>query len=282
MRSSRPRRRSSSEVEREQHVVPTARVDASTEPRGAAATGERPAGALEGISKEVKAAFGRRRRLTSHLASRRASHSYGYVLLAIGVTFVFVATAPDGAWSTSTLVLLESGTMIVALWTSGLSRAGSWLNIGFLSLAVGLATANLIWSGQALTGVLGIVSALLAFGIAAVIAGSIVIQGEVNAQSVTGAICVYLLLGMIFMFLYGVAAALGDNPFFAQGTDGTRSLRLYFSYVTLATLGYGDYTPRSDLGHTLAIVEALIGQLYLVTVVALLVARMNTRRDREK
>jgi hypothetical protein len=108
-----------------------------------------------------------------------------------------------------------------------------------------------------------------------------VIQGEVNAQSVTGAICVYLLLGMIFMFLYGVAAALGDNPFFAQGTDGTRSLRLYFSYVTLATLGYGDYTPRSDLGHTLAIVEALIGQLYLVTVVALRVTRMKPGGRRE-
>jgi Ion channel len=230
---------------------------------------------------QVAAAFTRRRRLTSHLASRRASHSHGYVLLAIGVTFVFAATAPDGAWSTSTLVLLESGTMIVALWTSGLARAGSWLNIGFLALAIGLATANLIWSGKALTGVLGIVSALLAFGIAGVIAGSVVIQGEVNAQSVTGAICVYLLLGIIFMFVYGVAAALGDNPFFAQGTDGTRSLRLYFSYVTLATLGYGDYTPKSDFGHTLAIVEALIGQLYLVTVVALLVARLNPRRDRE-
>jgi hypothetical protein len=98
---------------------------------------------------------------------------------------------------------------------------------------------------------------------------------------VTGAICVYLLLGIIFMFIYGTAAALGDNPFFAQGTDGTRPLRLYFSFVTLATLGYGDYTPASDLGHTLAIVEALIGQLYLVTVVALLVARMRPGHKRE-
>ena len=61
----------------------------------------------------------------------------------------------------------------------------------------------------------------------------------------------------------------------AQGTDGTVSLRLYFSYVTLATLGYGDYTAAGDLGHTLAIVEALFGQLYLVTVVAVLVSRLG-------
>jgi len=224
----------------------------------------------------------RRHRVLGHLAARRASHSFGYVLLAIGVTFLFAATAPDGAWSTSTLVLLESGTMMIALWTSGLARAGSGINVAFLCLAIGLATADLIWGGDVLTGVLGIVSALLALGIVGVIAASVVVKGEINAQSVIGAICVYLLLGMIFMYIYGVVAALGDGAFFSQGTDGTRSLRLYFSYVTLATLGYGDYTPKSNLGHTLAIVEALFGQIYLVTVVALLVARLGPRRAKEE
>ena len=84
------------------------------------------------------------------------------------------------------------------------------------------------------------------------------------------------------MFVYGAVAAFGDDAFFAQGTDGTRSLRLYFSYVTLATLGYGDYTPTSNFGHTVAIIEALFGQLYLVTVVALLVARLNPRRAAQR
>jgi Ion channel len=221
----------------------------------------------------------RRARLRHHLASRRASHSFGFVLLAIAATFVFAATAPDGTWSTSILVLLESGTMIIALWTSGLARARSRLNVGFLCLAIGLATAQLIWGGNVLTSVLGLFSALLALAIIGVIAGSVVVKGEINAQSVTGAVCVYLLLGIVFMYVYGVIAVVGDDPFFAQGTDGTRSLRLYFSYVTLATLGYGDYTPKDDLGHTLAIVEALFGQIYLVTVVALLVARLRPRRE---
>jgi hypothetical protein len=54
-------------------------------------------------------------------------------------------------------------------------------------------------------------------------------------------------------------------------------LRLYFSFVTLATLGYGDYTAAGELGRTLAIVEALVGQLYLVTVIAVLVSRMRRR-----
>ena len=71
----------------------------------------------------------------------------------------------------------------------------------------------------------------------------IVDQGEANVKAVTGAVCVYVLIGMLFVFLYGVIAAVSSGDFFAQGTDGTRSLRLYFSFVTLATLGYGDYTP---------------------------------------
>jgi hypothetical protein len=81
------------------------------------------------------------------------------------------------------------------------------------------------------------------------------------------------------VFVYGAVATLGDGSFFLQGTDGTRALRTYFSYVTLATLGYGDYTPAGNLGHALAVVEALLGQLYLVTVVALLVARLRPARD---
>ena len=71
----------------------------------------------------------------------------------------------------------------------------------------------------------------------------VVDQGEANVKAVTGAVCVYVLIGLLFVFLYGVIAVVSSGDFFAQGTDGTRSLRLYFSFVTLATLGYGDYTP---------------------------------------
>ena len=104
-------------------------------------------------------------------------------------------------------------------------------------------------------------------------------QGEANVQTVTGAICIYVLIGLLFVFLYGVLAVLGSGNFFAQGTDGTRSLRLYFSFVTLSTLGYGDYTAAGELGRTLAIVEALLGQLYLVTVIAVLVSRMRRKES---
>lgn len=207
-----------------------------------------------------------------------ATHSYWAVLAAIGVAFLFAALAPDGDWATSVLVLLQTGTLVLALWTAGWrvvdSRPTLALVVGGSIVAVG----NLVSSGRALSGVVGIVSGLLTIAIAVVIAAGAISQGEVNTRSVAGAICVYVLIGLTFVFLFGVVAALGHGAFFAQGTDGTRALRLYFSFVTLATLGYGDYTPAGDLGHTLAVLEALIGQLYLVTVVAVVVTRIGHPR----
>jgi hypothetical protein len=119
---------------------------------------------------------------------------------------------------------------------------------------------------------------VLAAVIIVVIARGVIDQGEVNSQSIVGAICIYLLLGILFSFAYGSAAKLGSGFFFAQGTDGTPAIRLYFSYVTMATVGYGDYTAAGDFGRALAALEGLLGQLYLVTVVALLVGRMGPRR----
>ena len=211
---------------------------------------------------------------TATSPGRRASHSYGYVLLLIGATFFFTATAPDDAWATSTLVLLQTVTLCVALWTSGLARAGSLLNVACLVRSrCWSAVTGLFWAGSTVAGLLALLAGVLTIAIVLVLALSIVDQGEINAQSITGAICIYILLGMIFLFIYGAAAAFGHGAFFAQGTDGTRALRLYFSYVTLATLGYGDYTPAGNFGHALAVIEALLGQLYLVTVVAVLVSR---------
>jgi hypothetical protein len=136
-----------------------------------------------------------------------------------------------------------------------------------------------LFGGTAFEALVGILSGVLTVATILTVALGIIDQGEANVQAVTGAVCVYVLIGMLFVFLYGVLAVLGSGNFFAQGTDGTRSLRLYFSFVTLATLGYGDYTPAGELGRTLAIVEALFGQLYLVTVIAVLVSRMRRKES---
>jgi Ion channel len=222
---------------------------------------------------------GRRVALRTRVGRLRAAHSYRVVLLLIAAVFVFASVAGDAGWTSSILLLLAAATLATAIWTSGLGSLHSRAVIAVLAAAAALAVAVLIWDKADMAAAAAVATAVLFLATIVAIAIGVVDQNEVNAQSVTGAVCIYLLFGIVFVFVYGSMAVLGSGDFFAQGTDGTRALRLYFSYVTLATLGYGDYTPAGNLGHSLAVVEALLGQLYLVTVLALLVSRMRGRRE---
>jgi Ion channel len=99
--------------------------------------------------------------------------------------------------------------------------------------------------------------------------------GRVRVEAVMGVLSLYILLGMLFSFVYAAIDRLGGDPFFAGGQEATVSHCLYFSFTTLTTVGYGDFVARSDLGHTLAVFEALVGQIYLVTVVSLIVGNLG-------
>ena len=213
----------------------------------------------------------------ARVARVRASHSYGLVLALIGVSFVFMSVAPNSTWADSVLLLLQSITLVTALWTSGVARTDSTLSLSLVALAGLAALGLLVFGGNGFASAVGLLSGVLTVATIGTVALGVVDQGEANVRAVTGAVCVYVLIGLLFVFIYGVLAKLGSGDFFAQGTDGTRLLRLYFSFVTLATLGYGDYTPAGSLGRTLAVIEALTGQLYLVTVIAVLVSRMRAR-----
>jgi hypothetical protein len=219
------------------------------------------------------------RPLRRRVDADRASRSFGMVLALIVITFVFAASASDAVWTIGVLVMLQGLTLLAAIWTSGLARTRSWLVAGLavMAIAIALAVVSSLNPGLDLRGAVGLVAGVLTVCIVAVIGSSIVRSNEVNAQTILGAICIYLLLGMIFLFAFGAVADIGSAAFFSQGGDGTRALRLYFSYVTLATLGYGDYTPATNIGHMLAVVEALLGQIYLVTVIAVLVSRLRIR-----
>jgi Ion channel len=215
----------------------------------------------------------------SRVARLRASHSYGAVLILIAVSFIFIAAAPDSDWAVSVLVLLQCATLLLALLTSGLGQDRRPA-IPLAAIAGAAAVSVHLFEGDTAGGVVAVLDAFLVAAAIAVVALGVVDQGEVNAQSIMGALCIYLLLGMVFTFAYNAVTLLEDGAFFANGSDGTPFERLYFSYVTLATLGYGDYTAGGTLGRSLAVFEVLIGQLFLVTAVALLVGTLVAGRQR--
>jgi len=96
---------------------------------------------------------------------------------------------------------------------------------------------------------------------------------NVTADVIFGAIVVYLLMALMWSFMYSVVEDLHPGSFIIpEGPiKDSRFLFTYFSFVTLATLGYGDITPLTAPACSLSILEAIIGQIYLVVVVAWLV-----------
>ena len=218
-------------------------------------------------------------RVGTRLERLHASHSYGFVLLLVLVSFVFTALMTDSSTSEAVLVLIEASILVIALWTSGLPFrrfAIPLILLAAVSAAVGLIAVDTSFARNSAA----VVELAFLVGAACAIGAGVVDQGDVNSQSVLGALSIYVTVGMLFTVIYGALADVGEAPFFAQGTDGDPATRLYFSFVTLATLGYGDYSPAGDVGRMMAVIEALIGQLYLVTVVALIVGNLGRHRER--
>ena len=127
----------------------------------------------------------------------------------------------------------------------------------------------------------GLVGLLLAVVAPIVILRRIVLSPTITIRLVLGALAIYLFLGLAYSYLFPLVATLTRAPFFVQTPTPNASDFVYFSYTTLATLGYGDYTAATSLGRMVSVSEALIGQLYLVSAVALLVGNVGRtlRRD---
>ncbi len=207
----------------------------------------------------------------------RASHQYFPVLAAIVAEFIFIAAAPNEAWTAGVLALLQGGVLFLALWTAGLAQDRR-PHVPLAAVVITAGLAAIVIRNATSEGLVAILNTVLITATIVVLGAGVIDQGKVNVKSITGAVCIYLLLGFTFFFFYGAVAALGDGPFFANGSDGTSFERLYFSFVTLATLGYGDYTAGGTLGRSLAVAEVLIGQLFLVTAVGLLVGLLVLAR----
>lgn len=217
-------------------------------------------------------------------AWRRHTHpdgyAYGWLLGLILLSLAFQLGAPDREWARLLTIVLQSTTVIAALWVSGSPR---WLvrAAGAATLLAVLGTTGvLIGSGELGAGSSRGVGLMLVVLAPAAIVTGIVRQarasGAINVRTMFGVLCIYLLIGMAFSFAYGIIAAVDDGGFFAEIRGGDQADFLYFSFVTLTTTGFGDLTAADALGRSLAITEALIGQIYLVTVVALIVSHIGT------
>ena len=101
----------------------------------------------------------------------------------------------------------------------------------------------------------------------------------VTFNAVAGSLAIYLSIGLIFAWIIGFVGEVSSTPYFAQRGPVTQGDKVYFSFTALTTTGFGDFTPATPVGHALAVIEMLTGQLYLVTVIGLLIGNFAARRS---
>jgi hypothetical protein len=217
-------------------------------------------------------------RALARAGDRAEAKRYGIALMLLVLAIVATAFVDHGAWA-KLLVLAFEG--VALLFLVDTADAGPRVVL-VARIVVGLGLAGVAIA--AISGGSGPDAGKSAFAsvglLLAIVAPVVVVRDlrreqEVNLQVAMGVLVVYLLLGMFFVFVYQLVERFSP-PFFAQvsGTPDPVDFT-YFSYVTLATIGYGDLTARSDLGRMLAVSEGLVGQLYLVSVVALVISGLG-------
>ena len=215
-------------------------------------------------------------------AITRWEHRYGIVLLLILCSLVFQLAASDQDWARVVTIALQGATLVFALYASEARPLIARLATVIVALAVLGSAAALIGFGEFGTTAGRIVAVLLvALAPVAIVKGvvqGVRTEGAVTLHTMFGVLCIYLLIGMLFSYAYGLVGDAQSTPFFASGIAADISDYLYFSFATITTVGYGDLSAATDLGRSVAIAEALIGQIYLVTVVAVIVGGLSRGR----
>ncbi|MSO41774.1 MAG: two pore domain potassium channel family protein [Solirubrobacterales bacterium] len=215
----------------------------------------------------------------------RIHHQYGLLLGLILVSLAVQLAAPNGDVARLVVVTVQAVTLVVAVIAS---RAHRWvIRLAIVaSMILVLGAAGVILGTEELgTHSTRVVTLLLVAVTPPAIVVGLTAQvrdhGGVTLQTMFGVLCVYLLIGMLFGNVFGAIDEFGEPDFFQNGAHATSDF-LYFSFATLTTVGYGDFVAQTSLGRSLAITEALIGQIYLVTVVAVIVSNLRPRSGRSR
>jgi hypothetical protein len=204
--------------------------------------------------------------------AERASDAFGLVFLLVLTTYVLTSLLANHGWSAVVLTLATSATSIVALVSAHanrhLVRVAIWLSALTILLAVVAATSgDRTWLNFASA----VQISLLAIAMAAVLR-RVVTSAEVGFRTILGAISVYTVLGILFTFLYGLVERTQGGAFFEGVPHPAGNDFLFFSYTTLTTTGYGNLVPGGQPGRMIAGLEMMLGQIFLVTLVAGLVS----------
>jgi len=208
--------------------------------------------------------------------------SYGTLLVVLIAYFFAYPLTDSSSGGRFLLLFLTIAVLLLAVYISRVHRATLITAIVLSVILIALRVGHDIAGSEASAGLAYVVAGLILLLAPAAVGRRVMQHRVVARETILGAICVYVMLGLLFTYLFSAVQFWSHSPFFVQ-IDSTDPKTgggnfFYFSYVTLTTLGYGDLTPATEWGRSLAILEALVGQLYLATTIARLVGAVGLAR----
>ncbi len=219
-----------------------------------------------------RAAIRERRRERWIERAERVRDAFGLVFVLVILSYVLSSLLTNKGWSSVLICVTTSATSVVALTSSHAPHRRVRLAIAISAVSVALAMIGAISDQRIWLNLASVVQiGLLSVAMLAVLM-RVVTTPEVNSRTILGALSVYTVLGLLFTFLYALVDRLQDGPFFEGVPHPHGGDFLFFSYTTLTTTGYGDLVPGGQPGRMISGLEMMIGQIFLVTLVAGLVA----------
>jgi Ion channel len=197
---------------------------------------------------------------------------YGSLLLILVATYLLSAFTV-GDLVSAVQVVLFLAVVLIALRTGRFQRRTGQLIAVSLLIGTGISVILKLVDGNGVGAALASLwTALILLLAVYLIVRQVLSAPQITEQSIYGALSAYLTIGLIFAAVYTAMWKFSGGQFFANGETPNSKLFQYFSFTTLTTLGYGDFTAHGDAGRAVSVLEAVAGQMFLATLVARLVA----------
>lgn len=217
-------------------------------------------------------------RLRQANVAERFKSAYGLVLLLVLATFVAQSLVPFRDFGAVVITTLAALSACLALASSHLRHPIVVWSWRFAAIGILLAVVGAVVDGRAWLSAAGLIQAALMMVGAFAVLRAVLTERKVGFRTILGAVSVYITLGLLFTFVYVSTERIADKPIFGADAHVKTGDYVFFSMTTLTTTGYGNLVPVYQPGEMFAVAEMLMGQIFLVTLIARLVSMWEPGR----
>jgi hypothetical protein len=205
---------------------------------------------------------------------------FGLVLLLVLASYALAASGATSNGAELGLFAIEAAILWLVMGETGSRKVQRLMGLLILLFGAALLLTVLIAGNQDDPRLAAVIANALLFAVAPLaILRRLATREFVDLQTLLATIATYVMIGMFFAYSFELVALVQSGPFFGDAGDGSRPEYLFFSFTTLLTVGYGNLVPAGNPGQTMAMMEAMAGQLFLIIAVARVVTLLGRPRE---